>query len=80
MSLKQRRVDNACFKQTSLSLKANKFGCWVVVIGIVEYIFGPMHVMEEAWINQDQIGWMIKSPTVSPTFPRESYCPSSFKR
>ena len=33
---------------SSKRLKANKFGCWVVVIGIIEYIFGPKHVMERS--------------------------------
>ena len=31
---------------SSKHLKANKFGCWVMVIGIIEYIFGPKHVLE----------------------------------
>ena len=30
----------------SKRLKANKFGCWVTVIGITQYIFGPKHVMK----------------------------------
>ena len=41
----------------SKRLKANKFGCLVVVIEIVEYIFGPKHVMEWSgvWIWQRRI-------------------------
>ena len=31
-----------------IRLKVNKFGCWVMVIGIIECIFGPKHVMERS--------------------------------
>ena len=31
----------------SIPLNVDKFGCWDKVIGILEYIFGPKHVMEQ---------------------------------
>ena len=43
MSPKQRRVGNERFKQM---LEGKMFGCLVLVIGIMEYIFGPKHEME----------------------------------
>ena len=37
--------------------KVNKFSCWVLVIGIIECIFGRKHVMERSmcWIWQRRV-------------------------
>ena len=35
----------------NIHLKANKFGYWVMVIGILEYIFWHEHVMERSMLD-----------------------------